>query len=157
MSSSTPTKRTRTSSSSQKKDQGHLESWFSGDTEQMQECIHNYSRKSLIAPKFITTKWLKEQQPEEITNIINHQKLRKFLGLNGCIYPDIVKVFYTNLMFDGKNMSSHVKGVDMLITPKEWFSITGLRHEGHLIERIALEDFSKTQFFKACMRNPNEE
>jgi len=50
-----------------------------------------------------------------------------------------------------------VKGVNMLITPKEWFAITGLRHEGQKIERKALEDFNKTQFFKAYMRNLNEE
>jgi len=68
-------------------------------------------------------------------------------------------MFYTNLIFDGQNMCTHVKGVDMLITPKEWFAITGLRHEGQQIERKALdlEDFNKTQFFKTCMRKPNEE
>jgi len=82
---------------------------------------------------------------EEITNILNRQKLRKFLGLNGYIYPDLVKVFYTNLTFDGKNMSNHVKGVNMLITPKEWFAITRVRHEGQQIERKALEDFKKTK------------
>ena len=131
MSSSTPTKRVRTSSSSQeKKDQGHLESWFNGDAEQIQTYIHSYNRKSLIAPKFVTSRWLKEQQLDEIIGILNHQKLRKFLGMNGCIYPDLVKVLYTNLIFDGQNMCTHVKGVDMLITPKEWFAITILRHEG---------------------------
>ena len=103
MSSSAPTKRTRSSSSSQEEeDQGHLESWFSGDAEQMQTYIHSYSRKSLIAPKFVTSKWLKDQQLDEIIGILNHQKLRKFLGMNGCIYPDLVKVFYTNLQFDAK-------------------------------------------------------
>ena len=89
MSSSTPTKRTRSSSSSQEEeDQGHLESWFSGDAEQMQAYIHSYIRKSLIAPKFVTLKWLKEQQLDQIIGILNHQKLRKFLGMNGCIFPD---------------------------------------------------------------------
>ena len=73
------------------------------------------------------------------------------------MYPDLVKVFYTNRQFDGQNICTHLKGVDMLITPKEWFAITGLRHEGQQIERKALEDFNKTQFFKTCMRNPNEE
>jgi len=71
--------------------------------------------------------------------------------------PKVVKVFYTNLTFDGKNMNSHVKGVDMVITPKEWFAITRLRHEGQQIKRKAWEDFNKTQFYKACMRNRNEE
>jgi len=156
MSSFTPTKRSRTSSSSQEEeDQDHLESWFNGDAEQMQTYIHSYNRKSLITPKFVTSKWLKEQQLNEIIGILNHRKLRKFLGMNGCIYPDLVKMFYTNLQFDGQNMCTHVKGVDMLITPKEWFSIIGLRHEGQQIERKTLENFNKTQFFKTCMRNLN--
>jgi len=77
--------------------------------------------------------------------------------MNGCIYPDLMKVFYTNLIFDGQNRCTHVKGVDMLSTPKEWFPIKGLRHEDQQIERKALEDFNNIQFFKTCMRNPNEE
>ena len=32
------------------------------------------------------------------------------------IYPNLVKVFYTNLTFDGNSLVSHVKGVDMIIT-----------------------------------------
>jgi len=108
MSSSTPSKRNRTSSSSQEEeDQGHLKSWSSGDPEQMQTYIHSYNRKSLIAPKFVTSKWLKEQQLEEIIGILNHQKLRKFLGMNECFYLDLVKVFYTNLQFDGQNMCTY--------------------------------------------------
>jgi len=69
--------------------------------------------------------WLEEEQLKEIRVIVNHQKLKKFLKLSGCIYPDLVKVFYINLTIDGENMSSHVKGIDMEITPKVWFAITG--------------------------------
>ena len=127
-----------------------------GDAEQMQTYIHSYSRKP-NSTKVCNFKWLKEKQMDEIIGILNHQELRKILGMNGCIYLDLVNVFYTNLQFVGQNMSPHVKGVDMLITPKEWFDITGLRHEGQKIERKALENFNKTQFFKTCMRNPNEE
>jgi len=101
--------------------------------------------------------WIKEQQLEEIRAIITHQKLKKFLELNGYIYPDLVKVFYSNLTFDGENLSTHVKGIDMEITPKVWFAITYLRYEGHQIERGALDDFNKTFFYKACMRYPGDE
>jgi len=76
ISSSTPSKRVRNSSSSQEEeDQGHLESWFTGDAEQMQTYIHSYNQKSLTAPKFVTSRWLKEQQLNEIIGILNHQKM----------------------------------------------------------------------------------
>jgi len=157
MASPTPTKRTRTQSSAQEEDYGHLESWFNGEAQQMQEYIHTFSRKNLIVPKFLSMAWLKEEQLEEIRVIINHQKLKKFLELSGCIYPDLVKVFYTNLTIDGENMNSHVKGVDIEITPKVWFAVAGLRYEGQQIEKRVLDDFNKTVFYKACMRYPGED
>jgi len=157
MASHTPKKRTRTQSSTQEEDYGHLESWFNGEAKQMQEYIHTFSRKNLIAPKFLSMAWLKEEQLEEIRVIINHHKLKKFLELSGYIYPNLVKVFYTNLTIDGENMNSHVKGVDIEITPKVWFAVTGLRYEGQRIERGALYDFNKTVFYKACMRYPGED
>jgi len=36
--------------------------------------------------------------------------------MKGNIYPDLIGVFYTNLKFEGDNLVSHVKGVDMEIT-----------------------------------------
>jgi len=45
----------------------------------------------------------------------------------------------------------------MEITPKVWFAITGLRHEGQQVEKGAIDDFNKTQFYKAYMRNLGED
>ena len=46
--------------------------------------------------------------------------------MSGKIYPDLVKVFYTNFQIIGDNICSHVKGVDMEITHEVWTAITGL-------------------------------
>jgi len=61
MSFFTPTKRTRTQSSNQDEDYGHLENWFNGEATQMQKYIHDYRRKNLIALKYVTTEWLTDQ------------------------------------------------------------------------------------------------
>jgi len=50
-----------------------------------------------------------------------------FLEMSRKIYPDLVKVFYTNLLIDGENLYSHVKGVDMEITSTIWTAVTGLK------------------------------
>jgi len=123
----------------------------------MQKYLHEFSRKSIIAPKYITTEWLKEQRLEEVRSMINHHKLKKFLGLTGCIYSDLVKVFYTNLVFDGENMWSHVKGVGKEISHNMWIAITGLKYEGLKVEKGTIEEFNKAQFYRSCMRNPLEE
>ena len=47
--------------------------------------------------------------------LLKDQLLKSFLGMTGNIYPDQVRVFYTNLQIVGNNSFSHVKGVEMEI------------------------------------------
>jgi len=66
--------------------------------------------------------------------------------MNGNIFPNLVKVFYTNITFEGRKMSSHVKGVDMEIT------LTGLKYSREKVDKgntNALEDFNKMQYYIA--------
>jgi len=81
--------------------------------------------------------------------------LKRFLEMSGNIYPDLVRVFYTNLQFVGNNLVSHVKGVDMEITHEVWTAITGLKYEGLRINKEnigVVEEFNKIQFYKNCLK-----
>jgi len=51
------------------------------------------------------------------------------------IYPDLVKLFYTNLQFNGDILISHLKGVDIEITNEVWTAITGLKFSGLRINK----------------------
>ena len=44
--------------------------------------------------------------------------------MKGNIYPNLIRVFYTNLKFEGNNLVSHVKGEDMEITHEVWNAVT---------------------------------
>ena len=91
-------------------------------------------------------------------SILKEQKLKRFLELNGNTYLDLVKVFCTNLHFDGDSLVSHVKGVDMIITSEVWSAVTGLKSYGPRINRGNLgvvEGFNKIQFYKGCLKNPH--
>ena len=91
-------------------------------------------------------------------SILKDQRLKRFLELTGNIYPDLVKVFYTNLQFNGDSLVSHVKGVDMIITSDVWAAVTGLKSSGLRINRGNLgvvEEFNKIQFYKGCLKNPH--
>jgi len=46
------------------------------------------------------------------------------LEITGNICPDLFKVFFTNLTFEGESMWSRVKGMDMDINPVVWTTIT---------------------------------
>ena len=76
--------------------------------------------------------------------------------MKGNIYPDLNWVLYTNLKFEGNNLVSHVKGVDMEITHDVWAEITGLKYVSLRINKGNLgvvEDFNKFQYYKSCLKN----
>jgi len=55
----------------------------------------------------------------------------------------LVTVFYIDLAFDGENIWSHVKGVDMEISPKVWFVVAGLKYKGLKVSKGVMEEFNK--------------
>jgi len=92
----------------------------------------------------------------EVRRLLKEQLLRRFLELSGNIYPDLVRVFYTNLQFNGDILVSHVKGVDLEITNEVWTTVTGLKFSGLRINRGTgvVDEFNKMQFYKNCLKNP---
>jgi len=99
---------------------------------------------------------MKEQKFDEGRNLLKIQKLQPFLELTGTIYPDLVKVFYTNMTFDGKNLNSKVKGVDMLITPAVWKSVTGLKNNGGNVGKgntAKISELNKMYFYRTCLKD----
>jgi len=72
-------------------------------------------------------------------------------------FPNLVRVFYTNLQIVGDTINYHVKGVDMEITPEVWTAITGLKFDGLRINKGnigVVEEFNKMQFYRSCLKNP---
>ena len=92
---------------------GRLEGWFFGDNELIERYRFETSIKVINNPKVVSFDWLKSQKIENGRKLLKDQSLRRFLEMKGNIYPDLIRVFYTNLKFEGNNLVSHVKGVDM--------------------------------------------
>jgi len=125
---------------------GGLKEWFSGEDEKIEKYLHETSRKVVNNPKLISFNWLKEQKLTEVRVLLKEQLLKRFLEMLGNIYPDLVRVFYTNLQFVGNNLVSHIKGVDMEITHEVWSAVTGLKYAGLRIKKGnigVVEEFNK--------------
>jgi len=140
------------------KSSGKLEGWFAEDTNLINKYLLETSRKNVNTPKVVSFTWMKQQKLDYVRSILKEQKLKRFLELTRNIYSDLVKVFYTNLHFDGDSFVSHVKDVDMIITSEVWSVVTGLKSFGLRINRGNLgvvEDFNKIQFYKGCLKNPH--
>jgi len=113
----------------------HLETWFYGDNEKIESFMHEMSRKVINTPKLLSFNWLKKQNLREVRKALRNHNLRRFLDMNGNIFPNLVKVFYTNLIVDGENMYSHVKRINMKITLVLWTAIIGLNFSGARVSK----------------------
>ena len=125
---------------------GRLEGCFSGDNDLIERYRFETSTKVINNPKVISFDLLKSQKLDNVRRLLKDQSLRKFLEMKGNIYPDLIRVFYTNLKFEGNNLVSHVKGVEMEITYDVWTAVAGLKYSGLRINKGNLgvvEDFNK--------------
>ena len=138
----------------------YLESWFVGNYESMEEYNREVSRKVTIAPKVLKMLWLKEEKLDDVREALRFQKLEKFVRLSRNVYLDLVKKFLTNIWSDEEAIYSQVKGIDIFINDEVWLVVAGLRYARIPIGKnntVGLEMFNKAQFFKSCLRNPNNE
>jgi len=101
--------------------------------------------------------WLRTEGFESLFQQLKHQKLKSFLELSGKIYPDLVKVFFTNLEFKNDVLLSSIKGVQMEINKRAWKDVVGLKPRGVQVrkgETGAVPEFNKMQYYGQCLRNP---
>jgi len=120
-SSSNPRKRTKRAmikhvgSDDDTNETDYLDKWFVGNQESIEEYYKLYSRKINITPKVLSLEWLKEEKLDEVCDMLKFQKLDRFLNLTENTYPNLVKVFQTNMWYDEENLYSQVKGTDIAI------------------------------------------
>jgi len=137
---------------------GRLEGWFSGDNELIEKYRFETSRKVINNPKGVSFGWLKSQKLDDVRRLLKEQLLKRFLEMKRNIYQDLIRVFYTNLKFEGNNLVSHVKGVDTEITHEVWAAMTGLKYARLRINKgniSVVEDFNKIQYYKSCLKIPH--
>jgi len=87
--------------------------------------------------------WLRAEGFESLFQQLKHQKLKSFLELSGKIYPDLVKVFFTNLEFKNGVLLSSIKGVRMEINKRAWKDVVGLKPRGLQMRKVKLGLFYK--------------
>ena len=137
---SNPKKRTKlvvvkNAGSDEPNESDYLERWFCGNQESIDDYYKLYSRKIIISPKMLSLDWLKEEKLVKVRSMLKFQKLDQFLNLTGNTYPDLVKVFLTNMWYDDECVYSQVKGIDFAINEEVWMNVTGLNNEGAVVTK----------------------
>ncbi|KOM34541.1 hypothetical protein LR48_Vigan02g069100 [Vigna angularis] len=83
-----------------------------------------------------------------------YSSLTKFVELEGDYYPNLVKVFYTNLKAERNCLVSKVKGVTINIVEAIWGIIAGFQSRG-LKSHLGITSLNKVNIYNDCLRNPN--
>jgi len=134
-----------------------VEAWFEDHEDNIQVFLIEMKKKQINIPKVLRFSWLRAEGFESLFQQLKHQKLKSFLELSRKIYPDLVKVFFTNLEFKNDVLLSNIKGVQMEINKRAWKDVVGLKLSGVQVRKgetgVVLE-FNKMQYYGQCLRNP---
>jgi len=109
---------------------GRIEALFEDHEDNIQVFLIEMNRKQINIPKVLRLSWLRAEGFESLFQQLKHQKLKTFLELLGSIYPDLVKVFFTNLEFKNDVLLSNIKGIQMEINKRAWKDVVGLKSRG---------------------------
>jgi len=137
-----------------------IEAWFEDHEDNIQVFLIEMNRKQINIPKVLRFSWLRAEGFESLFQQLKHQKLKSFLELSGKIYPDLVKVFFTNLEFKNDVLLSSIKGVQMEINKRACKDVVGLKSRGVQVrkgETGVVPEFNKMQYYGQCLRNPTTE
>jgi len=129
---------------------GRIEAWFEDHEDNIQVFLIEMNRKHINIPKVLRFSWLRAEGFKSLFQELKHQKLKSFLELSGEIYPDLVKVFFTNLEFKNDVLLSSIKGVEMEINKRAWKVVVGLKPRGVYVrkgETRAVPEFNKMQYY----------
>jgi len=118
------------------------------------------TRKNISIPKVLSFSWLRAKGFESLFQQLKHQRLKIFLELSGKVYPDLVKVFFTNLEFKNNVLLLTNKGICMEINKKAWKDVVRIKARGVKVrkgETGVVQEFNKVQYYGQCLRNPTAE
>jgi len=146
--------------SSNHESHGRIEAWFEDHEDNIQVFLIKMNKKQINIPKVLRFSWLRAEGFESLFQQLKHQKLKTFLELSGKNYPDLVKVFFSNLEFKNDMLLSSIKGIQMEINKKAWKDVVGLKTRGVQVRKGETEvvpEFNKVQYYGQCLRNPAAE
>nr|KYP35692.1 hypothetical protein KK1_043260 [Cajanus cajan] len=149
-------KKKKQESSRPEPEEEYSHSWF---TRKSQEETFNesFACKDIVAPKVLYSSWLIEQG-FTFPTLLSSQGVSKFVGLSGLYYPDLVRVFYSNLGRDENGaLVSEVKGIKVTLSADVFLKIGGLTRNGikPTFNELKMKNFSigKDTFFMSMLRD----
>ncbi|KOM26162.1 hypothetical protein LR48_Vigan233s002900 [Vigna angularis] len=149
-------RRTAGASSSSQPRLANIDGWIS-DPGKHADFVNSWQERKIMAVKFIRLDFFRFYT-FQFPNTFVEQGLTHLLEQKGCIYPDLIRVFYFNLRYRDGIISTKVKGVRIILDDDVWTNVAQLPIWDDAVKvHLGLEDFNRMMTFQSFLRHPERQ
>ncbi|KOM49977.1 hypothetical protein LR48_Vigan08g080400 [Vigna angularis] len=94
----------------------------------------------------------------QFPNLFQTQGLTHLVEQKGCIYPDLIRVFYHNLRYHDDIVTSEVKGVSIILDDNIWTNVAKLTIWDDAVKvHLDIPNFNRLLAYQSFLRNPQQQ
>ncbi|XP_057445932.1 uncharacterized protein LOC130738046 [Lotus japonicus] len=124
----------------------------------METNLNDFINLKLVEPKLMEPSFFSDEG-FRFQEHLQFQGLNTFVSLNANYLIELIKVFYCNLKLVDGDLVTEVKGTPIRITPSDWLTVTGLRHEGVTFSTTSeisnWKGYDRTIAVKGMLKDPS--
>ncbi|KOM41218.1 hypothetical protein LR48_Vigan04g141600 [Vigna angularis] len=133
-----------------------INGWIS-DKEKHAEYVHLLQERRIMAVKFIQLDFYKFCG-FRFPDLFGTHGLTHLVEQKGCIYPDLIRVFYFNLCYRDGIFTTKVKGVPIILDDDIWTTVAYLTIWDDVVKvHLRDPDFNRLLAFQSFLRHPQQQ
>ncbi|KOM53433.1 hypothetical protein LR48_Vigan09g209200 [Vigna angularis] len=133
-----------------------IEGWIS-DEEQHGDYVHFWQERRIMAVKFIRLDFY-HYYGFQFPDLFRAQGLTHLVEQKGCIYPDLIRVFYFNMRYRDGIITTKVKGVPIILDDDIWTNVAQLTLWDDAVKaHLGVPDFNRLLAFQSFLRHPEQQ
>ncbi|KOM30043.1 hypothetical protein LR48_Vigan846s000700 [Vigna angularis] len=149
-------RRTTSESSSSRSRRATIDGWISYQ-EKHADYVHFWQERRIMAVKFIRLDFYRFYG-FQFPDLFGAQGLTHLMEQNGCIYPDLIHVFYFNLRYRDGIITTKVKGVPIILDDDVWTNVAQLTIWDDVVKvHLSVPDFNRLLAFQSFLRHPEQQ
>ncbi|KOM43783.1 hypothetical protein LR48_Vigan05g138800 [Vigna angularis] len=141
-------RRTAGASSSSRPRPATIDGWIS-DQDKHANYVHFWQERRIMAVKFIRLDFYRFYG-FQFPDLFRAQGLTHLVEKKGCIYPDLIHVFYFNLRYRDDIITTKVKGVSIILDDDIWTNVAQLTLWDDAVKvHLGIPDFNRLITFQS--------
>ncbi|KOM38393.1 hypothetical protein LR48_Vigan03g177500 [Vigna angularis] len=127
------------------------------DQEKHADYVHFWQERQIMAVKFIRLDFYRFYG-FQFPNLFSAQGLTHLVEQKGCIYPNLIRVFYFNLRYSDGIITTKVKGVPIILDDDVWTNVAQLTIWDDAVKvHLGVPDFNRLLAFQSFLCHPEQQ